>query len=265
LIRTGGRIKRHGSADRPLQPDGKEGQDQMELWNIILNAITLAVVGAVSLFVKMSTGALEAGVKTSAEEGARTAIKNINWPEALRQELEKSRGVERQELRFKSYGQLWSLMRPLAIYSKEHLNRENVAKLSDSLSDWYFSDCGGMLMTSHVREFYFALQDLVRSVGSVADDWQSQRVYDDQRSKFEGILRRMNLEDALEVRKKLSNADVTSWPSLTTDDCKRWRTAVKALGDRWSELDEREKFVVLQQVGSVLRTNLAHDVESRLR
>jgi len=137
--------------------------------------------------------------------------------------------------------------------------------LSNSLSDWYFSECGGMLLTSHVREFYFALQDLAHGVGGASDDWQSERSSDDQKSMFESILKRMDLTDALGVMDRLSQADHADWPVVTTADGKRWRTAVQALAGRWRELDERERFVVLQQVGSVLRTSLAHDVESRLR
>jgi hypothetical protein len=123
-------------------------------------------------------------------------------------------------------------------------------------------------MTSHVRDFYFALQDLVRSVGNAPDDWQCQRIFDDGRSMLQGfqsILRGMNLENALEVTEKLDNVSLEDWPTITLEDGRRWRTDVNTLGSRWSELDEREKFVVLQQVGSVLRTMLAHDVESRLR
>ena len=237
----------------------------MELWNIVLNAVTLAALGAVSLVVGLSRTAVQKAVETSAEEGVRTAIRNVNWPQELRQELEKSRGVERQELRFKSYGTLWSRLRPLAIYSKDKVDRASMARLSNSLSEWYFSECGGMLVTSHVREFYFALQDLAHAVGDAPDDWQSERSSDDQKGRFESILKRLELTDALEVVAKLSQADRADWPAVTAADGERWRTAAQTLAGRWPEFDERERFVVLQQVGSVLRTNLAHDVESRLR
>jgi hypothetical protein len=80
------------------------------------------------------------------------------WPVELGQELEKSRGVERQELRFKSYGELWKKLRPLAIYSDKPVNRANFGELTEDLSDWYFSECGGMFLLPHVRDFYFALQ-----------------------------------------------------------------------------------------------------------
>ena len=208
----------------------------MELWNIVLNVITLAAVGVVSLFLALSRTAVQKAVETSAEEGVRTAIKNINWPQELRQELEKSRGVERQELRFKSYGTLWSRLRPLAIYSKEKLDREAMARLSNSLSEWYFSESGGMLLTSHVREFYFALQDLAHGVGRAPDDWQSERSSDDQKGMFESILKRMDLTDALEVMDRLSQADRADWPVFTTADGRRWRTAAQTLAGRWREL-----------------------------
>ncbi len=44
-----------------------------------------------------------------------------------------------------------------------------------------------------------------------------------------------------------------------------WRKDIKKLAAQWSELDERERFAVIQQIGSVLRTILANDVESRMR
>ena len=122
-----------------------------------------------------------------------------------------------------------------------------------------------MLVTSHVREFYFALHDLAHGVGGAPDDWQSERSSDDQKSTFESILKRLKLTDALEVMAKLSQADRAEWPVVTAADGRRWRTATQTLAGRWPELDECERFVVLQQVGSVLRTSLAHDVESRLR
>ena len=40
---------------------------------------------------------------------------------------------------------------------------------------------------------------------------------------------------------------------------------VVALANRWEELGEGERFAVLQQAASVLRTGLTNDVESRLR
>lgn len=246
---------------RSLRVSQNERLGHIENWETIVYLAALAPSAVVGIGLLV----LKTAIKTSAEEGARTAIKNINWPEELRQELEKSRGVERQELRFKSYGRLWNCLRPLAVYAKDPLGRDQVAELSDRLSEWYFSECGGMLMTSHVREFYFAMQDLARSIGDASEDWQCHRHSGDYKDEFEKILKRMNLGNAVTIMDKLSEADLTKWPPYSLDECKRWRTDVAGLGRRWGDLSEDERFVVLQQVGSVLRTNLANDVESRMR
>ena len=42
-------------------------------------------------------------------------------------------------------------------------------------TDWYFSEKGGLMLTSHNRDLYFALQDLVEAVGS-KPDWQAKRI-----------------------------------------------------------------------------------------
>jgi hypothetical protein len=65
---------------------------------------------------------LKTAAKTTAEETAKAVIQQLVWPEELARELQKSRGVERQELRFKSYGALWKELRPLAIYDSTMIN-----------------------------------------------------------------------------------------------------------------------------------------------
>jgi len=240
----------------------------MESNEIVLTSLN-SVVGVVSIVVlwiiKQTGTTLVAGAKAAAEEGAKTGIKNINWPVELRQELEKSRGVERQELRFKSYGVLWMKLRPLAIYSDKPLNRALFVQLGEELSDWYFSDCGGMFLLPHTRDFYFALQDFVRAV-SRAEDWECQRSSDDHRKRLEDLLARMDLQRAAAVREKLAEeTSLADWPNRIIGDGKLWRTDIKKLAERWSELDDADRFAVVQQLGSVLRTLLANDVESRMR
>jgi len=215
----------------------------MGLPELLISGFNSAVAigaGLALWFIKQTGETLTAGAKASAEEGAKTAIKNINWPVELGQELQKSRAVERQELRFKSYGELWKRLRPLAIYSDKPINRTELGHLNDELSDWYFSECGGMFLLPHAREFYFALQDFARVV-SKGEDWQCPRSDDDHKKRFR------------------------DWPEGIEDVGQRWREDIKNLASRWTELDEVDRFTVVQQVASVLRTNLANDVESRLR
>ena len=92
----------------------------MASWDTIISLITLALVAVVSFIVTIGKGALETAVKTSAEEGVKTAIKNVNSPEELRQELEKSRGVERQELHFQELWNALELLRPLRYTRRTH-------------------------------------------------------------------------------------------------------------------------------------------------
>jgi hypothetical protein len=47
--------------------------------------------------------------------------------------------------------------------------------MSRQLTTWYFSEKGGLMLTSHNRDLYFALQDLVEAVGS-KPEWQAKRI-----------------------------------------------------------------------------------------
>jgi hypothetical protein len=82
----------------------------------------------------------QAAVKATAEEAAKSVLRQVTWPAELARELQKSRGLERQELRFKSYGALWKELRPLAIYDENRIDSNAVRDLSSKLSDWYFSE-----------------------------------------------------------------------------------------------------------------------------
>jgi hypothetical protein len=235
-----------------------------EILVTVINALVALASGAVLWLIRQSGETVIAGAKTAAEEGARTAIRNANWAVELRQEIEKSRGMERQEIRFKSYGSLWKKLRPLAIYSDQPMDRETFRTLLDNLTDWYFSERGGMFLLPHTRDFYFALQDFSRTVSST-DDWHCKRYDGQHREIFEKVLGRLDLKDAAKVRKELLASDLRKWPEGIEESGKLWRKDIQTLGNRWNDLDESERFAVIQQIGSVLRTNLANDVESRLR
>jgi hypothetical protein len=134
--------------------------------NAIMNLLILILL-ALGGSVLMAT---RAAVKTSAEEAAKAAIRQLQWPAELARELQKTRGIGRQELRFKSYGGLWKELRPLAIYDDDEIDREKVGDLSSKLSTWYFSECGGLLLTPQARDFYFSLQDLLRATLKVSEE-----------------------------------------------------------------------------------------------
>jgi hypothetical protein len=216
-------------------------------------------------FIKTSVETLAAGAKTAAEEGAKAAINDMHWPEKLRQEIEKSRSVERQDLRFKSYGALWKQLRPLAIYSDDSVDQASVRKLSNELSNWYFSECGGMYLLSHTRTFYFALQDFARTV-SISEDWSCQRYVGDYKETFNRVLDRFQLIQAKKVMISLAPDTIPeSWPEGADQLARGWKMDLGKLAADWIKLSVEERFATIQQIGSKLRTIMVYDIESRLR
>src|SRR5579864_26207 len=114
-------------------------------WSVILQVATLILLGVGGYLLALFKTGAEAAVKASAEEGAKAAIRELEWTKVLARELQKSRGQERQELRFRAYGGLWKELRPLAIYDPTDIDNEIAADLLTKLTAWYFSECGGLL------------------------------------------------------------------------------------------------------------------------
>ena len=228
----------------------------------ILGWVTASLIAVGVLLWRLVGAGAEHATKAQVDE----VMAELNRQSVLARELEKTRGTERQELRFESYGRLWALMRPLAIYDKSPMSAEDMARLSLQFTDWYFSEKGGLMLTSHNRDLYFALQDLVEVVGS-KPDWQAKRI-DKPKDAFRAVVgeNRLRLVGAQELVKLLAGAKVSEWPpSNLVQLASGWREDVVALANRWGELDEGERFAVLQQAASMLRTGMTNDVESRLR
>ena len=226
----------------------------------ILGWATAALIAVGVLFWRLVGAGAEHATKAQVDE----VMAKLNRQSVLARELETTRGTERQELRFESYGSLWALMRPLAIYDKSPISAEDMARLSLQFTDWYFSEKGGLMLTSHNRDLYFALQDLVEAVGS-KPDWQANRI-GKPKDAFQAVVERLGLAGAQELVKLLDEVNVSEWPpSDLVEVASGWRKDVVALANRWGELDEPERFAVLQQAASMLRTGLTYDVESRLR
>jgi hypothetical protein len=184
---------------------------------------------------------------------------------SARLERSRIRQQGREALRFTSYGVLWAEMRPLAIYDDSPVNRGTMGEMSKKLSDWYFSANGGLMLTSHNRDLYFALQDLVRAVANKETDWEAKRTTDPE-TTFEHVLQQRDLRAAQALREHLDGVKPEGWPSKDLDAMAgKWRKDVKKLAKDWAAIDSTEQFAVLQQVCSVLRTGLTKDVESRLR
>lgn len=239
-------------------------------FNTILQAFTAVVVAVLGyLFARFKDG-VDTAVKTSAEEGVKATMKEITWPADLAKELQKTRGVARQELRYKSYAKLWSQLRPLAIYDSTLINKESIENLSLDLSNWYFSEDGGLLLTPQARDFYFALQDLLRTVAKTPREWyadRSEETQGDLKKEFIALLTDLQIQDAVEVIQALdefSTAKRKGWQDQAPDLGDKWRTAIKKVVTCWDEVNDRQRFVIIQQVGSILRTSLTTDLDSRL-
>lgn len=210
---------------------------------------------------------LKSATERASQEQAAEWSAQRNRAAMLERELEKVRGTERQELRFTSYGELWAEMRPLAIYETSAVNQETMAAMSEKLSDWYFSERGGLMLTSHNRELYFALQDLLSTVSTAKPAWTAKRAREPgPREIFEALLRRRKLIDSITLIERLDEDPLQDWPRNDVEVvARKFRTNVQTLAKDWGTLEDTEQFAVLQQVSSVLRTSLTKDVESRLR
>ncbi|HWX58807.1 hypothetical protein [Bradyrhizobium sp.] len=229
--------------------------------NTTLQLLTLLLLAAGGYW-------LQAVAKTTAEEAAKDAIQRLKWSGELARELQKTRGIERQELRFKCYGALWKELRPLAIYDTTVIDKTVASDLSAKLSDWYFSDCGGLLLTPQARDFYFALQDLLRATSKL-EDWETDKHEDSsdvsERPVFQSVLKENSADGAIEAMKYLSAAVPEDWQDKAADHAKNWREGINRVAKAWNKLNKRQRFATLQQVGSILRTSLVNDLESRAR
>jgi hypothetical protein len=174
-----------------------------------------------------------------------------------------ARGEERQSLRLMAYGELWSVMRPLALYGgRGDFDSRDAASLSSKLSDWYFSEHGGFLLTTPLRTFYFAFQDLLRAVERTAD-WYAVRPTDPDGAMMQEEFTKLS-RDADRVYQYLDTGGAPDWTGPSTNRiAKLWGRLLKEVVAR-TDLDEQTRFVVLQQGASVLRTAMTRDVESRL-
>jgi hypothetical protein len=61
---------------------------------------------------------------------------------------------------------LWKTLRPLAVYDTNVLDEKAADTLSGQLSDRYFAEDGGLMLTAPVRNLYFALRDVSQKDGN---------------------------------------------------------------------------------------------------
>jgi hypothetical protein len=238
--------------------------------NTLIQTITAALVAVVLAIVAIVRGTVEEAAKAGAARHAEIKEDNANWGERLRQELEQVRGTERQELRFVAYGELWKKQRPLAVYEPNGRQGEfgpkEAAALMGAQSNWYFEQAGGLMLTTHVREFYFAWQDLLRDVAALSG-WRARRSGDKPGVLFGEVLDDLGRHDALATLAYVEDMEghIETWPEGALAHAAAWRTDIGALSADWGKLSPQQQFAVLQQVSSTLRTAMTYDVESRMR
>lgn len=242
--------------------------DLNEILKALQNALPIALVALMGYVIYLLRTASTKFTETTAEELAKAISQQVNWRAELDRVLQKTRGVERQELRYKSYGALWKELGPLAIYDDSEIDRATVGELFSKLSNWYFSECGGLLLTPQAREFYFALQDLLRTTSKFPAEWhvdRSEASHEDQKPVFRKVLAARSAGEAVEAFDYFLTGEFENWQDKGSQLGKDWKKGIEGVAKAWSELDERQRFATLQQVGSILRTSLVYDLESRLR
>jgi hypothetical protein len=208
--------------------------------------------------------------RTAAEEVAKEVVAELSRDARLSRDLEQVRGTQRQEARITAYGALWAATKPLAVYETTPIDCEAMLCLTKRLSDWYFSEHGGLMLTSIAREFYFALQDVVIRVGTI-DGWTAVRSTQ-PREDFSEYLRSFHPNHywgVVTLFEELRDVDTRAWPpERMTPLAKEWQNIVKGLvtdENTWRDISPEVQFAILQQVSSTLRTVLTADIESRLR
>ena len=181
----------------------------------------------------------------------------------LRTDLQQQTARDLLNKRFDSYSRLWSNLRPLAIYADDPLTSAKIETLSKKLADWYFSTDGGLFLTVRCREFYFGLQDVLSGVEDLKR-WKCERRPTRPEEMFEKFV--MSLP-----KKRLSSFEVAQLKHPESIDPEVWRELCRTIADRLRSMGQEQVeelndlvFSVIQQVSSVLRSNLAHELHSRL-
>jgi hypothetical protein len=100
------------------------------------------------------------------------------------------------------------------------------------------------------------------------ENWEAQRLDASEgaeRCILETILKARRAEGAISTLEYLSKGVFENWHYDAAELGRKWREGINNVAGVWNELDNRQRFAMLQQVGSVLRTALVSDLESRVR
>ncbi|MCW7541142.1 hypothetical protein OOT46_25340 [Aquabacterium sp. A7-Y] len=179
----------------------------------------------------------------------------------LRTDLQQQVARDLLNKRFDAYGRLWSTLKPLAIYSDEVLSPPKVQHLAEALTHWYFSADGGMFLTTNAREFYFALQETLQAAADLKG-WKCIRRPEDVERRFRDFLGSIPMPQGFSLNRLAhpETLDATQWRQV----CKAVAVAMRALPSTGGSDVNDTVFATVQQVSSVLRTVLAHELHTRL-
>ena len=82
---------------------------------------------------------------------------------------------------------------------------------------------------------------------------------------FRQVLKLTGALEASSVLDYFSEGVFDDWQNRAPKLASNWRTELNRIAATWTDLNKTQRFAVLQQAGSILRTSLATDLESRLR
>jgi hypothetical protein len=179
--------------------------------------------------------------------------------------------------RFEAYGALWSRTSFAAIYTAKEFGPDHVTEFKERLSSWYFTEKGGLLLTTKARGFYFALQDFLTHLGDLSG-WHCPHrpSQSDTKVRFARLLkdvvaREPQLQEQVNL---VQTTPETLDPEIWKHICKQvavgladavQRVTTKAgEGDATRDEVGRDICAAVQQVSSVLRSKLAAELRSRL-
>jgi len=166
--------------------------------------------------------------------------------------------------RVAAYQSLWSMMRPLAIYSGEKFDSKLAGELYEELSGWYFSETGGLFLTKTSREFYFTLQKYLKTITNL-DGWECANRPENPKKVFTDFLMKLS-DDSSDIKHVIAHLKQPEIINL-----KKWRSSyniiIKEINLLVGKLDVHAGDIIFasaQQFSSILRTNLTHEVRSRI-
>ena len=183
----------------------------------------------------------------------------------IRLDIARQRSTDLLNRRFAAYQTLWVLMHPLAVYTPETFNAGTARSTSEELSKWYFSENGGLFLSTTARDFYFALQDTLKKFADTPTLQNAPHL--DGRDTFKNML---ELHPALATKyRKCVKAYSAEMPERMPG--KDWKHLCEKLREYVLKQLEKDPvhgsslaFCMTQQVSSTLRTRLAHELDTRM-